>query len=89
MSFTNQTKIFRWVIPDAINSFTIPDGVAWIVMKNVGVNPFQFNFDEDGANNYWTIDPGKETVPFRVKAGRIMNTDGIGGSTTIEIITWG
>jgi len=86
---TNKTKIFRLVIPDAANSFVVSDGVVWVIMANVGANDLKFNFDEDGATNYYTLKAGKETQPFRVKSGRTMNTDGVGGATTIELITWG
>ena len=88
--YSNKAATFRLVIPDAVNSFTIPNDVSWVLMQNVGANDIKFNFDDDAASDFWTIKVGdKLPEAIKVKPGSTFNTDGVGGSSTLEIVTWG
>jgi len=89
-NFNNKQKCFRLVIPDAVNSFTVPDDVTWVLMKNVGANALIFNYDDDDASDYYTIDANSEMpCAIRVRGGTTFNTDGVGGPTTLEVVAWG
>ena len=84
------TKTFRLSIPDATNSFQVDSAIRWVLMKNVGANALRFNFNDDDPTDYYTIDSGKEMpTPIAVRGGETFNTDGVGGSTTLEVVTWG
>lgn len=87
----NKITTFRFSVPDDVNSFTIPVDTSWVLLKNVGTtNSVRFNFDDDAASDYWTL-PAEVSLPapIRVKGGSNFNTDGVGGSTVLEVIAWG
>jgi len=87
---SDMTRVFRISIPDAVNAFNIPVGITHIVIKNVGANDMRFNFDDDGPNDYYTLEPKEVSPPMKVKGGKTnVNTDGVNGATTVEILAWG
>ncbi len=87
---SGMTRVFRISVPDIVNSFAIPLGITHVVIKNVGANDLRFNFDADGPNDYWTLKPEAVSPPIMVKGGDAnINTDGVGGATTAEVLAWG
>lgn len=89
MISSGKTRCTRLVIPDVANSFVIPSDVAYVVLKNVGANPVRFNFDTDAASDYFTLAVNAQSPELFISGGKTFNTDGVGGSSTLEIITWG
>jgi hypothetical protein len=91
-------KAIRTIIPDQITSFVIPilrrSGFSKkIIIKNVSAglipNSIRFNFNDDGAGNYWTLAPGESSPVFSgLRSGDSVNTDGVSGSGTAEILVW-
>lgn len=91
---TGRTLCLRLTVPDAVTSFAIPSGIEWVLIRNAtgGITPndIRINFDDDSASNYATLIAGAAyTGPIRVAGGRVLNTDGVGGSATLEVIAWG
>ena len=87
---SGMTRIFRLSIPDVVNAFSIPVGIAYIVIKNVGTNDMQFNFDNDASTDYWTLKSNEVSPTMSVRGGKTtISTDGVGGNTTVEILAWG
>ena len=48
-------RTFRKTVPQAGDSITIPNGIKFVVIQNVGSNKMVFNFDEDGVNDYFSL----------------------------------
>ena len=86
---TNVIEVKRLAIPDPISTFDIPDKVSAAVIKNVGTKDMKFNFDGDFDTHYWTLKIGEQTPVMEINPSRTFHTDGIGGSTTIEVLMWG
>ena len=86
---TGKISTKRVNVPDPVSDFTIPDGISWAILKNVGANSIRFNFDDDAENDYWTLKLNELTPIIPVQAGQKFNTDGIGGPSTLEILMGG
>lgn len=89
MLHSGKSMTFELIIPDPIDSFSIPIDVNWVILRNIGANDFRFQFDDDGPTDFFTIKAGETLDPIRVQGGTNFNTDGVGGSTTIQGIAWG
>lgn len=89
-----RTLCLRFTTPDAVTAFAIPSGIEYVLVRNAsgGLTPndIRINFDDDSASNYATLSPSPYfTGPISVGGGRILNTDGVGGSGVLEVIGWG
>ena len=89
MISSDVTMTFTLNIPDPVNSFQIPVDVNWVILKNTGSNPIEFKFDDDGADEHYTLNINEKVGPFRVQGGTNFNTNGVGGSSSLEVIAWG
>ena len=84
---SNFIDIKRLEIPDPVSSFVIPPDASEAVIKNVGTNDMRFNFDGDFTTHYWVLKSGEQTPLIKVSGGLKIQTDGIGGSQTIDVWT--
>ena len=82
-------QVKRLTIPDPVANFIIPETISDTVLKNVGTKDFRFNFTGDFATHYWTLKIGETSPVLKVNGGRKFYTDGIGGSTIVEVLMWG
>ena len=89
MLMSGRSMTFTLNIPDQVNSFQIPIDINWVILKNVGTKPLEFQFDDDGQNDSWRLEINEQVGPIRVKGGTNFNTDGIGGDTILKGIAWG
>ncbi len=87
MSGKSMTAVLS--VPDIVDSFSIPVDVQWVILKNTGANDVRFQFDDDGVTDFWTLKTSAQLGPIQVQGGTNFNTDGLGGSTTLELIAWG
>lgn len=82
-------EIFRISIPDAVSSFQIPSDVTWFHIANVGANDMRWNYDTSGPSDFKTVKANTEMpIAVKTKPGENINTDGVSGDTTIEVMTW-
>jgi hypothetical protein len=86
---TGISRCNRINVPDDANSIAIPSDVSWAVFRNAGNVPVRFNFNTDGASDYFTLGVGVTSPIISVVGGKTFNTDGVGGSTVLEVISWG
>ena len=87
---TGKTRCYRFSTPDQVTSFNIPSDISWCILKNTSLTiSVKFNFDSDAAGDYYTLDPGEVSHAFCVYGGKTLNTDGVGGSSNLEVIAWG
>jgi len=86
---TKSQAVVRLTIPDAASTIQVHPDHTQLFMRNDGGNAMKFNFEDDDASDTYTLPPGKETPVFSVSPGEIINTDGLGGSTTVELVSWG
>lgn len=87
-------QVYRVSVPDAVNTIVVPNlknGGFYknFVIKNIGaLVSCRVNFDGD-PNNYITLSPGASTPVMKgLRGGDLVYTDGIAGSTTLEVIVW-
>jgi hypothetical protein len=87
---TGVSRCLRINIPDEITSFNIPSETKYMIIKNAGAtNDMTFNFPDDAETDFWTLKPQTQSPVMVVKPGSLVHTDGIGGSTTCEVLLWG
>ena len=80
----------RISVPDVANSFQVPTDIQYVLLRNDGANDVRFNFNDDDPSDYFTIKAGVTMpAPISVLGGETFNTDGVGGSSIIEIVAWG
>ena len=90
MVYNGVSRVYELSIPDPVNSFVIPSDIAYAVLHNSGAVDLNFNFDDDGATDVFTLKSGIILpMPISVWGGKTINTDGIGGATKLQLITWG
>lgn len=81
--------IIRMSIPDESANITIAEDITQIIIKNAGAVDLTVNVDSETPSNYLTLKPDEFSPTLTVHGGLVMYLDGVGGSTTAEIICWG
>ena len=81
-------RTFRKSVPQTGDDITIPSGIKFVVIKNVGDHKMAFNFDDDGINDFYSLEIAEKTPIMHVQSGQKFNYKGIGGNSTIEVLAW-
>jgi hypothetical protein len=86
---SSKNRCYRISVPDQANSIAIPSDIASCLIRNAGLVDVRINFNDDAESDYYTLKVGADPIKVDVYGGKTLNTDGVGGSSMIEIITWG
>lgn len=82
------TGVRRSSIPITKVSLSIPNRVNFCVIKNVGSNVVRLNFNNDSANDYWTLVANAQTPVIGLGRNIVVNAISITAASTIEVIYW-
>lgn len=87
---TGRARCLRFTVPDEITSITLPSDAKYFMIRNSGDSiGIRFNFDDDDENDYFTLRPFDRSPVINVLGTKTLNLDGLSGSSSVEIITWG
>lgn len=91
MSYTRTLKI---TVPNDATTLALPslkkDGaVKEVFVRNIGLLDLHMYFEDDASGDYITVKAGEVSPIFSGLAGNeLLYLDGVGGSTTIEVMIW-
>ena len=83
-------RTFRVNVTTTKTNKNLPENIKFAILKNAGSNKMAFNFDDDGANDFFSLEAGESVIsPIHISSGQKIHYRSIGGDTTLEVVAWG
>ena len=84
-----KARTFRINVTTTKNTKSLPSNIKFAILQNAGSNKIAFNFDDDGASDRFTLEPGQVLGQIHITSGQQFNYISIGGDSVLEVVAWG